>query len=282
MQIQKKYFIGVAIAVLVLTCNQVFIQYWLQQKAEDAAVINIAGRQRMLSQRINLELYKIHHGNSQVAEVTTFISDWKKAHNALLYGDASMEIDAIDDPSAIELLHRLTPVIDSISNAVATNDFNNAIVLEKATQQLDAFLQTMDMAVKALESRANDKLKFIVITEIILALISITIIVVEVVYIYSPISAQLEKQLKQIKDSEKNLTEKNKKLKRIAEIQSHELRRPLANILGLVHLIQNDDRKEFNEVYLEKLKDSAEELDSHIHEIVANTKTLHEVDKKDS
>jgi len=54
-----KYYHIILITFLSLLINQIFIQYRLAKKNDDAAILNIAGRQRMLSQRINLEYYKI-------------------------------------------------------------------------------------------------------------------------------------------------------------------------------------------------------------------------------
>lgn len=273
---QKKYLTGVIISVLVLGCNQIFIQYWLQKKTHDAQVINIAGRQRMLSQRINLELYKIHNGHTNSNTLDSLQSQWLKAHYALLNGDDDFDINGVEDATSKELLTNLTPIITRITNTLHQNPYLREDSLTQMTGELSSFLNKMDLAVGSLENNANKKLTFIIIIEIVLALISILVIVCEVRFIYRPISKILEEQLAFIKRSEEELKVKNAKLRRIAQIQSHKLRRPLANILGLIHLIKFDDRNEFNPLYLEKLKKSAEELDETIATIVSHTKTVEE------
>ncbi len=60
----KKYLAGLTIAVIVLLINQLYIQYQIQSISEDAYIINIAGKQRMLSQRISLEFHKIVSNNA--------------------------------------------------------------------------------------------------------------------------------------------------------------------------------------------------------------------------
>jgi PAS domain S-box-containing protein len=68
------------------------------------------------------------------------------------------------------------------------------------------------------------------------------------------------------------LKRKNEQLAEIARLNSHEIRRPLANILGLVALFnQEDPADKFNIEVLEKLNLSAKELDEVIHRIVDNT-----------
>ena len=49
---------GAIITVLLIVLNQALIQFWLYQKRQDARLINVAGRQRMLSQRISLEFHR--------------------------------------------------------------------------------------------------------------------------------------------------------------------------------------------------------------------------------
>ncbi len=68
------------------------------------------------------------------------------------------------------------------------------------------------------------------------------------------------------------LKKKNEQLAEIARLNSHEIRRPLAAILGLVALFNKENpADEFNIEVLAKLHLSARELDEVIHRIVDNT-----------
>ncbi|MNY33347.1 hypothetical protein D3C86_1676220 [compost metagenome] len=61
-------------------------------------------------------------------------------------------------------------------------------------------------------------------------------------------------------------------LKEIAKIQSHEIRRPVANITGLTDLMDLKNKSvEENEQILQYLKISAHELDQMISRIVSKT-----------
>ncbi|ASV28980.1 response regulator [Maribacter cobaltidurans] len=67
----------------------------------------------------------------------------------------------------------------------------------------------------------------------------------------------------------------NKKLRNIAWTQSHEVRGPLARILGIIELIDgNDFDGEELPFWLKQLKISSNELDQIIHIIVDQTQTL--------
>jgi PAS domain S-box-containing protein len=75
-----------------------------------------------------------------------------------------------------------------------------------------------------------------------------------------------------IKRASNRIENQNKMLKEIAFLQSHRVRRPLANILGLINLFnQNDMNDPFNKTILDKMLFSTHELDEIIHSIVDKT-----------
>lgn len=74
-----------------------------------------------------------------------------------------------------------------------------------------------------------------------------------------------------LKTKEFELKKRDEQLREIAKIQSHEIRRPLANVLGLVAVLKDDLYKESVEQHLELLEKSADELDRVIRKIVFNT-----------
>lgn len=76
------------------------------------------------------------------------------------------------------------------------------------------------------------------------------------------------------KQREEEIRSKNEKLEKIAWIQSHEIRRPVANILGLVNLMNEESSYEGIEIYLEHLYRATKELDMIIHKIVYHSNDL--------
>ncbi|MFY7787238.1 MAG: PAS domain S-box protein [Thermoflexibacteraceae bacterium] len=72
------------------------------------------------------------------------------------------------------------------------------------------------------------------------------------------------------KKAELKVLEQNSDLMSIAWLQSHEVRKPVANILGLVELLKDEN----NPAYVEFLQKEAEELDKIIREIVSLTNSV--------
>ncbi|MES2371566.1 MAG: PAS domain S-box protein [Bacteroidota bacterium] len=83
----------------------------------------------------------------------------------------------------------------------------------------------------------------------------------------------------QRKQAEDMLKLKNKKLTEIAFLQSHIVRRPVANVMGLVNLINKEDPTDpINFELIPKLAIASKELDEVIKQIVQKTTEIERID----
>ena len=73
--------------------------------------------------------------------------------------------------------------------------------------------------------------------------------------------------------NEEKIIEQNRLLTRIAEIQSHDYRGPVASIIGLMNLIENDDYTASKD-YLKMMQKAVNQLDEKIHEVVGIVTTI--------
>lgn len=69
------------------------------------------------------------------------------------------------------------------------------------------------------------------------------------------------------KENERTILRKNKTLREIARISSHEVRRPLSSILGLTKLLENNMTQDELDEYISMLNTSGQQLDILIHRI---------------
>lgn len=78
--------------------------------------------------------------------------------------------------------------------------------------------------------------------------------------------------------SDKRLKIQNEKLIEIAFLQSHQVRAPIAQILGLYNLFNFDDYSDpINAEIFNKMKTTARSLDNIVREIVKNTSEIREI-----
>ena len=82
------------------------------------------------------------------------------------------------------------------------------------------------------------------------------------------------------KQKEEEITLQNNKLKEVAWLSSHEVRRPLANIMGLTNLMRVSPEMDERIKILERIHSSAKELDEIVHTI--NQKIVNEFENAGS
>ncbi len=95
-----------AIAILTIT-GQALIQYSLIKQSHDSRIINIAGRQRMLSQRLTksalaLQFAQKHEDRKVWAKELSFVVNlWERSHLGLLDGDAELGLPGTNSQTII-------------------------------------------------------------------------------------------------------------------------------------------------------------------------------------
>ncbi|MGK0391490.1 MAG: chemotaxis family two-component system sensor kinase Cph1 [Maribacter sp.] len=248
----RKYTIAIFIAISILVLNQITIQYFLRKKTYDAKTINLSGRQRMLSQKINLEFYKVLEDNQTSTELPQLFKEWKNIHQNLLNNSGRYQLSPIIDPQALELMSNLSLRIDFAEKQLNYLLSNQAIDITKINSNQAMFLADMDKIVMVLEKNSFNKLKFIICIEIFLMLLSISVIMLEVIFIFKPNHQILVKSLNETKKSKEKiekslikLERQNQDLKQFAYVASHDLQEPLRTIISFTQLLHRRYEKQF-------------------------------------
>lgn len=200
-----KYYHIILITFLSLLLNQIFIQYWLAKKNDDAAIINIAGRQRMLSQRINLEYYKIVNENASPDLLKNLFEEWEQKHDDLINGSEIDGIEAIKYAEARQLLAAISPNIQVIKDYLNTDKTISKADLSTINENQARYLKKMDVIVKMLEAKAKDKLTFIRIMEVVMMLVTMLIIFIEIIFFYSPLNREKDKSIEDLRQNNEEL-----------------------------------------------------------------------------
>jgi len=161
-------FVLVAVAALVAV-DQAIVQQMLVRVNAFAPAINVAGRQRMLSQRLTKAAFALREAEDgatrerRIEELRTSLAQWMAEHDALVQGDVALGIRAIRTAELDTEWQRLAPHYRAIVAAAqqvvdagsTTRGFSAA---DEATTQLveheAQFLPTMDRIVALMEGEA--------------------------------------------------------------------------------------------------------------------------------
>ncbi len=200
---KNKYLLGAFITIAVLVGNQIIIQFFLQKNTQHAKTINLAGRQRMLSQKLNLQYLQLLNGQTDNNTIIKTLKNWQKVHYALINGDSKLNIKPIENKKALVTLINQSPKIELASKIVLQKPNINQIKLLNQNQA--QFLIAMDKVVNYLEDDAHKKLSFIIFLEIFLCLLTVTLVVVEIYLVYKPFLREQKLSLKNSESSESKL-----------------------------------------------------------------------------
>lgn len=255
----RVYLVLVLTIVTLTVTAQMVVQYAIAQRKTDTHLINMAGRQRMLSQKLAKLAYQCQTGNCDFEELHNQNELWNRVHVGLQEGDEELGLPRLKDSELESLFQEINPVqriMYLLVQGIQDNSTIEATMGGLAPAEKD-FLKKMDNIVEKLEVSSDAKMGELMLLEISIAILSMLILLAEVLFIVRPTLKELESQ--------------NKRLKKIAWKQSHEVRKPVANILGLTNIINKDELSRENLQTFNYLQQSAEDLDKIIHEIVDET-----------
>ncbi|HAA10317.1 MAG TPA: hypothetical protein DCE41_00950 [Cytophagales bacterium] len=195
--LNRRYSLSVIIAISLLVINAFYIHHSLTQRREDGTQINIAGRQRMLSQKLLVELYQVQLDSLSFELVRATATVWQAGHRALLQGSDYISIGPVRNATLHDDLDKLSPTIQSVVHAVESLP-DSTMAYGVISQKLTGFLNQMDRIVFQLEREAGNRLSAFLVIEVGLLVLSMVIIFIEVRYVYMPFIQSLQESTKKI------------------------------------------------------------------------------------
>lgn len=218
-KLKRLYIIALsAIAVSVLV-SQIFIRNYLNDQQSDSTVINVAGRQRMLSQRLTKELLLISVESDIAARVKLknqlkeTVNLWETSHTGLQNGNDSINLPGENSASILLKYDSIKPYYQSILKASRTIinsiETNSEVAVTTLLSNMDLvkknegeFLRLMDEIVNEYNVEANKKVERLQNLEVLLMIITLTILLGEFIFIFWPSAKFVKKTIKKLLKSE--------------------------------------------------------------------------------
>jgi CheY-like chemotaxis protein len=264
---QKIYKIFVITVIALIFSTQAITQYLIYTQKYDANKINIAGRQRMLSQNITKTILKIYLQKEKSVELDFIelkrLNDlFIKSHKAVLEGSEELQIKANNSNLALDLFSKLEPHVKYI-DANVTVILNERKIQESLIPELfiheSEFLKIMDNIVSLYSKESISKTSNLQWIESILALIAVIVILFEIGILYRPL-------IQKLAEDNLELTVQKKRLEDFSFLLSHKVRKHIANLMGLMNTINPNNLLEIRE-YFQYVRQSVMELDTASREL---------------
>ncbi|MFI4854076.1 MAG: PAS domain S-box protein [Phycisphaerales bacterium JB065] len=217
-----------AIALLTITAQFVFGTL-IDRMAYDATLVNVAGRQRMLSQRItgqceSLVRAVLSDDNDHAAEASNAIGQtadlWQSSHRALVERDPQFGLKGTNPEHIAEHLNELGQLLnqttslaqdmrDLANQAASTPDIAEQLQarLTSITQATETFLPQMDTVVGLYEQTVKHDVARLSTLDRSLGVATLLVILAEALLIFEPAVRRLARQHRQIENANLQLSQ---------------------------------------------------------------------------
>ncbi|WP_335966405.1 ATP-binding protein [Galbibacter sp. PAP.153] len=218
-RLRKLYIIALSAIALSVIVSQLLVRKYLSDQRDDAKIVNIAGRQRMLSQKLSKEVLLLSHSisKSQLDTLENTLQLWVNSHRALQNGSGLMQFEGNNSEVIKTMFNELQPSFIEIQNATNTilqKSKQNGFSSEKISGEISSilfhernFLTLMDRIVNQYDREATQKVEKLQKLEFVLLIITLAILLAEFLLIFWPAAKRTKQTIKNLLLSEERAKE---------------------------------------------------------------------------
>ena len=216
--LRRLYIFALLTIAITVLLSQLLIQYNLHSQLSDSKIINISGKQRMLSQKLTKEILILNfivdakNNKKEIESANEIIKLWTFNHNALEKGNDSLGFPKEKSKELSDLFVAIKPNFNKIVQA-ATVFLNNKKlgIKEKENQELvktilenqGVFLEKMNEIVGQYDKEALEKVTLQSKTEYFILGFTMLVLLLEFIFIFKPTNKKVETLISKLLFSEK-------------------------------------------------------------------------------
>ena len=216
--LRRLYLFALLTIGITVLLSQLLIQYNLNSQLSDSKIINISGKQRMLSQKLTKEVLILNFvsdtakNKQEILHIKQTIALWKFNQEALVNGNDSLGFPKEKNPALSKLFSSIKPNFDTIINA--TNQFldnkklgvkenENEKLIQIILDNESVFLSKMIQIVSKYEKEAHEKVTLQSKTEYAILAFTLLVLLLEFIFIFKPTNTKIETLFAKLLSSEK-------------------------------------------------------------------------------
>ncbi len=281
--ITKKYLIALIVIAILDTLSFASLLLAINLNKDLAYLVNISGKQRMLSKEITLYVHQYQYAKADKEKVSIKkdalerMALFNKRHLIL-----SSNLKDSDHPS---IPHRILEFYNQENGLNQKSHyfleqsklFLNSIPTEQELSSYSEFVKTpffqdLDQAVQLFENEANTLNKILVYIEVVIYLLSFLNLAFILKLILIPMRDSIVKREGELSSMVYKLKEEGKYKSMFLANMGHELRTPLNGILGVTDLLQDSSLEEEQKDLIKIIENSGTNLLHIVDDILDLTK----------
>ncbi len=248
--LRRLYIFALLTIAITVLLSQLLIQYNLHSQLSDSKIINISGKQRMLSQKLTKEILILNfisnakNNKKEIESAEEIIKLWTFNQNALEKGNDSLGFPKEKSKELSDLFVAIKPNFNKIVDAATVFLDNKKLgINEKENQELvqiilknqGVFLDKMNQIVGQYDKEALEKVTLQSKTEYFILGFTMLVLLLEFIFIFKPTNKKVEKLISKLLFSEK----KALKLAHDTEIISEAKENSVKELKSLNYAMEN-------------------------------------------
>jgi signal transduction histidine kinase len=235
----------ITISVLITSALLLFI-HLLQHQRDDSEIINVAGKQRMLSQRISKTCILLTYSSDSSKKIDyldllkSSLADLKANNSHLISLENSVQVKSLLDDAQTYYVK----IIEYAEKFTGSDVNDRANYISTMLQNEFSFFKLMDKTVDQYEKENQEKIEmfkyYIIFSNIAIVVILFSL----VAFVINPAINENEKNYEIIRKNNDELSNLNTTKNKLFSIIAHDLRNPFNYILGFLEFMLSNIRNQ--------------------------------------
>ncbi|MEM1166840.1 MAG: ATP-binding protein [Planctomycetota bacterium] len=260
-RLRRRYIPALLLVAILATGSHLLMHGLIAQLSYDSTVVNIAGRQRMLSQEIAKAAERVILMTDRRAPADLLVESWQEleeaaallrtSHVALRDRDGSMALSGENPPRIARMLTELEPMVIDLQQSAAalaraaregrpTTDPDVAAAAVDIRRIEALLLPQLQEVVVAYERESGVKLAGLSHWGALLLGVTLFVLMLELLLIFEPAARALGGRVREARAAVER-AERSEAIKgQFLANMSHELRTPLAAVVGYADVLADD------------------------------------------
>lgn len=216
--LRRLYIFALLTIAITVLLSQLLIQYNLHSQLSDSKIINISGKQRMLSQKLTKEILILNfivdakNNKKEIESANEIIKLWTFNHNALEKGNNSLGFPKEKSKELSDLFVAIKPNFNKIVQAATVflqhkklgiKESENQELVQIILENQGVFLDKMNQIVGQYDKEALEKVTLQSKTEYAILGFTMLVLLLEFIFIFKPTNKKVETLISKLLFSEK-------------------------------------------------------------------------------
>ncbi|HLO42755.1 MAG TPA: histidine kinase [Leadbetterella sp.] len=282
-RLKVQYIFALLVVASLTILGQIIIQSTLSSSLDDSHVINIAGRQRMLSQRLTKISLILNDPTIPAKQKEVYLKIfpsaynlWRESHEALKNNklERPRKYNVTNSREIAELYRNIEPTFTKLSilfkqaSDNSLNDESKAEILENER----LYLELMEKIVFSYDAEATKRVDSVKSFELILLFLTIGTLLVEAFMIFNPLAMYVKEVISRLTSSEKQLQETNDQL-RFSNRMLFQAQEKLEQVTKEKYEAQLQEEKNRSAILLEGQEEERRRMSREMHDGVGQLLT---------